>query len=586
VTELPPGTKDTLADHVWHKRYRVEGEGDQDASFRRVARAIAGTERSEAGNWEDKFYALMSNRIFLPGGRILAGAGTRRRVTLFNCFVMGTIEDSIEGIFHSLQEGAITMQQGGGIGYDFSTLRPQGKKAKETGTIASGPVSFMHVWDRMCATMLSTGGRRGAMMATLRCDHPDIEQFIDAKREAGALTYFNLSVLVTDKFLAAIQEDREWPLVFPGAEPDTETVELRWPGLDGPVACSVHRRISARGLWHRLMRAAYDSAEPGVLFIDRINRMNNLSYCERINATNPCGEVPLPPYGACNLGSINLTKFVRQPFSADATIDEAVLRETVRTAVRLLDDVIDISRFPLPAQRCQATGSHRIGLGIMGLADALVMLGMRYDSEEARSAAQRAMRLICHEAYRASIELAHEKGTFPLFDRERYLAAPFILALPDDIRDGIARHGIRNSHLTAIAPTGSISLVAGGISSGLEPLLASEVERKILQDDGSWREFTSTSASVRLWQSEHAGLPPAFVSLGEIAPKDQLAMQAVLQPHVDNAISKTLTVPEDFPYEAFDELYRQANALGLKGCTAFRPGGVRACLAKPAGQPS
>jgi ribonucleoside-diphosphate reductase alpha chain len=586
MTTRPSSAEDALSDHVWRKRYRVEGENDQDASFRRVARAVARVEQGEAGIWEGKFHGLMGNFAFLPGGRILAGAGTNRRVTLFNCFVMGTIEDSIEGIFCALQEGALTLQQGGGIGYDFSTLRPRGRKARETGTIASGPVSFMHVWDRMCATMLSTGGRRGAMMATLRCDHPDIEEYIDAKREAGVLAYFNLSVLVTDAFLEAVREDREWPLVFPDAEPGAETVERNWPGRDDPVACTVHRRVSARALWDRLMRAAYDSAEPGVLFIDRINRMNNLSYCERINATNPCGEVPLPPYGACNLGSINLTKFVREPFSAHAAIDERALAAAVRTAARLLDNVIDISRFPLPAQHGQAVGSRRIGLGIMGLADALVMLGMRYDSEEARSAAQGVMRSICHEAYRASVELAHERGTFPLFDRERYLAAPFIAALPGDIRDGIARHGIRNSHLTAIAPTGSISLVAGGVSSGLEPLMAPEVERKILQDDGSWREFTSTSASVRLWRSEHAGLPPAFVTLDEIAPKDQLAMQAGLQPHVDNAISKTLTIPEDFPFEDFAALYQQANALGLKGCTAFRPGGVRACLVKPAGQPS
>ena len=576
---------DDLAGHVWRSRYRQEGEGDVDATCRRVARAIAAAEASNAHGWEEAFHALMREGSFLPGGRILAGAGTRRRVTLFNCFVMGTIEDSIEGIFRALQEGAVTMQQGGGIGYDFSTLRPQGMAAEDTGTVASGPVSFMHVWDRMCATMISTGVRRGAMMACLRCDHPDIEQFIDAKRAPGVLSHFNLSVLVSEDFLAALRDDRDWPLVFPDEEAGAETLMLPWPGRMGEVACTVHRRVRARDLWDRLMRAAYDSAEPGVLFIDRINRLNNLHYGESISATNPCGEVPLPPYGACDLGSINLTAFVREPFSPDAHIDRAALGETARMAVRLLDNVIDLSRYPLPAQRHQARGSRRIGIGIMGLADALVMLGLRYDSEQGRGVAADAMRTICHEAYRASVGLAEEKGAFPLFERDAFLAAPFIAGLPGDIREGLAMHGIRNSHLTAIAPTGSISLLAGQVSSGLEPLLGSVVERKVLQADGSLRSFSTTAASVRLWQEQegHAGLPPAFVATEDIAPRDQLAMQAALQPYVDNAISKTLTVPADYPFADFAGLFEQAHALGLKGCTAFRPGGVRGCQEAPAG---
>ena len=582
IPPLPCADGD-LTGHVWRSRYRHDGERDADETCLRVARAVSESEKDGAQGWENAFYALMRDGRFLPGGRILAGAGTGRRVTLFNCFVMGAIEDSIEGIFRALQEGAVTMQQGGGIGYDFSTLRPRGVVAKGTGRVASGSVSFMHIWDTMCATMLSTGVRRGAMMAALRCDHPDIEDFIDAKRNAGVLSHFNLSVLVSEDFLEAVRNDREWLLVFPGVTAGTETVMRPWPGRNDPIACTVHRRLRARALWDRIMRSAYDSAEPGVLFIDRINRLNNLHYCERINATNPCGEVPLPSFGACDLGSVNLTVFVREPFRPDALIDLAALAETARTAVRLLDNVIDISRFPLPAQREQARASRRIGIGIMGLADALVMLGLRYDSEQGRDVAGQAMRTICHEAYRASIGLAREKACFPLFDRDAYLAAPFIAALPEDIRDGIAAHGIRNSHLTAIAPTGSISLLAGQVSSGMEPLLDAVVERKVLQADGSWRNYTATAASVRLWQERHTGLPPAFVATADIAPRDQLAMQAALQAYVDNAISKTLTLPADYPFEDFAGLFEQAHALGLKGCTAFRPGGIRGCAETPAG---
>ena len=563
MTRAAPAGGEDIASHVWRMRYRYGGEQKPDDSFRRVARAIAAVEGDGAALWEEKYLVLMRSGQFLPGGRILAGAGTGRRVTLFNCFVMGAIEDSIEGIFRALQESAITLQQGGGIGLDFSTLRPKGMPAKGTGAIASGPVSFMHVWDRMCATMLSTGTRRGAMMATLRCDHPDIQLFIEAKREAGTLSFFNLSVLVTEAFLAAVREDRDWPLVF-------------------PAAGAVRRRVRARGLWERLMRAAHAGSEPGVLFVDRINQSNNLAYCETISATNPCGEVPLPPYGACNLGSLNLTAFVREPFTPGARFDEAALGDAARLAVRMLDTVIDISRFPLPAQQAQSKGSRRIGLGIMGLADALVMLGLRYDSAEARSVAARAMRAVCHAAYRASIVLAEEKGAFPRFEREHYLAAPFIAALPPDIGESIGEHGIRNSHLTAIAPTGTISLIAGQVSSGLEPLLAPAVEREVLQPGGSLRTFRITAHSVRLWRQRSSGLPPAFVCGEDISPESQLAMQAALQLYVDNAMSKTLTVPAVYPFEAFAELYQQADALGLKGCTAFRPGGARGCVARPA----
>ncbi|MGM0516077.1 MAG: adenosylcobalamin-dependent ribonucleoside-diphosphate reductase [Pseudomonadota bacterium] len=563
---------------IWESRYRQPGERDLVASRERVARALAAVE-AVPDDWESRFAEILHDFCFLPGGRILAGAGTERQVTLFNCFVMGTIEDSLDGIFDGLKEGALTMQQGGGVGYDFSTLRPAGTPARHSGTIASGPVSFMRIWDAACATILSTGARRGAMMATLRVDHPDIETFIEAKRQPGELTRFNLSVLVDDAFMAAVDADDDWPLVFPAGRldgNDGDTVERRWPGFDSPVSCRVLRRVPARRLWERIMRATYDHAEPGVLFVDRINQSNNLGYRERITATNPCGEIPLPPYGACDLGSINLATFVRHPFEPEAAIDLAAITETATVAVRMLDNVIDVSRFPLTAQAEQARGSRRVGLGITGLADALILLGQRYDSEAARETAATVMRTITHAAYRASVGLAREKGGFPFLDREPYLDAPFVRSLPADIRDGIARHGIRNSHLTAIAPTGTISLLADNVSSGIEPVFRFRVGRRILDARGEPREREMADRACALWQERHPGrdLPSAFVEAEDLAPEAHLAMQAALQPFVDSAISKTINVPEELPFGRFEGIYRRAFELGLKGCTTYRPNPV------------
>ena len=572
---------------IWEARYRQPGERDLAASRARVARALA-TAEARPADWEPRFLEALRGFRFLPGGRILAGAGTDRQVTLFNCFVMGTIEDSVDGIFDALKEGALTMQQGGGVGYDFSTLRPAGTPARHSGTIASGPVSFMRIWDAMCATILSTGARRGAMMATLRVDHPDIETFIDAKREAGELTRFNLSVLVDDAFMAAVSADEEWPLLFPAAALETregDLVERDWPGCAAPVACRVVRRVPARQLWARIMRATYDHAEPGVLFADRINQGNNLGYRERISATNPCGEIPLPPYGACDLGSINLTAFVRRPFTPEARFDLEAVAETAAVAVRMLDNVIDVSRFPLVAQAEQARGSRRVGLGLTGLADALIMLGRHYDSDAARESAAEVMRVITHEAYRTSVALAREKGPFPFFESGGYLAAPFVRALPADIREGIARHGIRNSHLTAIAPTGTISLLADNVSSGIEPVFRFRFTRRVLDADGTPRTREVTDRAWALWRDEHAedDPPSAFVQAGDLAPEAHLAMQAALQPYVDSAISKTINVPEELPFERFEHIYRRAFELGLKGCTTYRPNPVTGAVLQESG---
>lgn len=582
--------KTPVARHIWETRYCLADGGARvestiEESWQRVARTLAAVEPVQSGQWEQQFLALLRGFRFLPGGRILAGAGSGQRVTLFNCFVMGQIRDDMDSIFDALREGALTMQAGGGIGYDFSTLRPAGSAAHASGRIASGPLAFMRVWDAMCATVLSTGARRGAMMASLRCDHPDFEAFIDAKREPGQLQHFNLSVQISDAFMQAVEDDADWPLVFPAASlasaDDAHSVLRAWPGCEAPVPCRVLASRPARVLWERLMRATYDTAEPGVLFVDRINACNNLAYRETITTTNPCGEIPLPPYGACNLGSLNLTTFVREPFAAQAELDLDALRDAAGVATRMLDNVIDCSAFPLEQQAAQARGSRRLGLGITGLADALIMLGQHYGGTAAQATAVAVMRVVCHSAYRASIGLAREKGAFPFFERDAYLASPFVQALPDDIRAGIASHGIRNSHLTAIAPTGTISLLANNVSGGIEPVFGMRHGRKVLDragayhdfavEDYAWREYRDSGGDTR-------ALPAAFVTAHELPPRAHLDMQAALQPFVDSAISKTINVPEDFPFEAFRDLYVQAYRRGLKGCTLFRPNPVRGAV--------
>jgi len=575
-----------ISRHIWETRYRAAGEADIRASWQRVAQAMAEAESQGGERWAERFYGLLEHFRFLPGGRILAGAGTEHRVTLFNCFVMGEIADDLVSIFEALKEGALTMQQGGGVGYDFSTLRPAGMVAEATGSIASGPVSFMHIWDAMCATMLSTGARRGAMMATLRCDHPDVETFVDAKRDPAVLRHFNLSVQVSDDFMAAVAEDRDWPLVFPthpGGSVDGSTLLRRWNGSAVPVPCRVLRTVKARELWQRILRAAYDTAEPGVLFVDTINRDNTLTDREMLSATNPCGEIPLPPYGACDLGSLNLAAFVASPFAADARLDLEALADAAQLAARFLDNVIDVSRYPLPAQAEQARHTRRIGLGITGLADALVLLGLRYDSEAARTLAARAMQTIRDAAYLASIDLAREKGAFPDLDREAFLASGFCARLPANISDAIAAHGIRNSHLLAIAPAGTISLLANNLSSGIEPIFAAEAERRVLGTDGSYCTHRVIDHALHLWRQQgRAGTPPALIEARQIDPLAHLHMQAALQPLVDNAISKTINVAADIPFERFVGIYRQAYALGLKGCTVFRPNPVTgAILSQP-----
>ena len=549
-----------IAEQIWDMKYRLK-QADGTAvdlsvedSWRRIARALAKPE-ADPEAWEERFYAALEDFKFLPAGRITAGAGTGRNVTLFNCFVMGTIPDSMGGIFDNLKEAALTMQQGGGIGYDFSTIRPRGADVKGVSADASGPLSFMDVWDAMCRTIMSAGSRRGAMMATMRCDHPDIEDFITATRDSARLRMFNMSVLITDDFMAAVKAGGSWDLTFEG---------------------KIYHTVEARDLWNRIMQATYDFAEPGVIFIDRINQMNNLGYCEEIAATNPCGEQPLPPYGACLLGSINLARLVQVPFEEGAQIDEAGLAELVSIAVRMMDNTVDASRFPLEQQAREAAAKRRIGLGVTGLADALLMVGLRYGSDEAAAQTEAWLKAIARAAYLASVELAKEKGAFPLFDAEKYLESGAMQAMDADVRAAIAEHGIRNALLTSIAPTGTISLYAGNVSSGIEPVFAYAYSRKVLQKDGSRTEEEVVDYAVALWREKFgdAPLPDHFVDAQTLAPAEHVKMQAAAQKWIDSSISKTINVPEDISFDAFKDVYMQAWDTGCKGCTTYRPNEV------------
>ncbi|WP_353474183.1 adenosylcobalamin-dependent ribonucleoside-diphosphate reductase [Salipiger sp. H15] len=549
-----------IAEQIWDMKYRFkEADGtpiDQSVedSWRRIARALAEVEQ-EPAVWEKKFYGALEDFQYLPAGRITAGAGTARSVTLFNCFVMGTIPDSMSGIFDMLKEAALTMQQGGGIGYDFSTIRPKGAHVAGVAADASGPLSFMDVWDAMCRTIMSAGSRRGAMMATMRCDHPDVEHFISAKADSARLRMFNLSVLVTDPFMEAVKADGSWDLQFDG---------------------KIYHTVKARDLWNKIMKATYDYAEPGVIFIDRINKANNLSYIEQIAATNPCGEQPLPPYGACLLGSINLARLVDTPFEAGAEIPEDKLDELVALAVRMMDNVVDASNFPLPQQAEEARNKRRIGLGVTGLADALLMMGLRYGSEEAAAQTEKWLKRIARASYLASVELAKEKGAFPLFDAEKFLASGNMQQMDDDVREAIRTHGIRNALLTSIAPTGTISLYAGNVSSGIEPVFAYAYTRKVLQKDGTRTEEEVVDYAVQMWRDKFgdAELPDYFVNAQTLAPLEHVRMQAAAQKWIDSSISKTINCPEDISFEGFKDVYMEAYETGCKGCTTYRPNDV------------
>ncbi|CAN7374054.1 adenosylcobalamin-dependent ribonucleoside-diphosphate reductase [Caulobacter sp. LjRoot300] len=550
-----------FAGEIWSSKYRFtppQGGGDASVAetWARVAKAIAKAEAPKLRKgFEAEVLDALTDFKVLPAGRILAGAGTARAVTLFNCFVMGVTPDDLGGIFDHVREAAVTLQQGGGVGMDFSSIRPNGARVEGVGADASGPLSFMDVWDAMCRTILSAGQRRGAMMGCLRIDHPDIEAFIDAKRAAGRFRNFNLSVLVTDPFMTALEADCDWPLSFGG---------------------QVHRTVRAADLWAKLMRATYDAAEPGVIFIDRVNAANNLAYCEEILASNPCGEQMLPPYGACLLGSLNLARLVDSPFEPGAALDEGKLGSLTRTTVRMLDNVIDISRFPLEAQAIEARAKRRLGIGVTGLADALVFCGARYGDDQAVALTQRWLGVIKREAYRASARLAAEKGPFELYDPQ-ILERPNLTSLDEETRALIAAHGLRNGCLTSIAPTGTTSLLAGNVSSGIEPIFAYAYTRKVRQPDGSSREEQVEDYALAVWKRLRGETPPpeaAFVSAQDLTPADHLRMQAAAQALVDSSISKTVNCPETIAFDDFADIYRQGYRLGCKGLTTYRPNAI------------
>jgi ribonucleoside-diphosphate reductase alpha chain len=578
TTALPP---QAIGADVLREKYAKGDERSAEDVQRRVAQALARAEPADRrAHWEARFLEAM-RAGFIPAGRIQSAAGTELSATLINCFVQ-PVGDSIlhddqghPGIYTALAEAAETMRRGGGVGYDFSRIRPRGAWVKATQSHASGPVSYMRVFDRSCETVESAGARRGAQMGVLRCDHPDIEAFIHSK-DAGDLANFNISVAVTDAFMQAVQDGRDVELVH-AAEPGPT---LREAGAylreDGQW---VYRRLPARVLWDQIMRSTYDHAEPGVLFIDAINRDNNLAYCETLTATNPCGEQPLPAYGCCCLGSIDLTRFVREPFEAGASFDDAALAAVARTAVRMLDNVLDVSMWPLPAQQREAMAKRRIGLGFTGLGDTLVMLGLRYDTPPARTMAQCIARTLRDAAYDASVDLAVEKGAFPLFNADLYLAGNrFASRLPQPLRERIRAHGIRNSHLLSIAPAGTISLAfADNASNGIEPPYAWTYRRKKRNADGGHVEYAVDDHAWRLYRhlkGDEAPLTPAFVTALEMTALAHVEMVAAVAPFVDTAISKTVNVAVDYPYADFEQLYREAWSRGLKGLATYRPNPV------------
>ena len=551
-----------LAREIWEGKYRFNpadggrADADVDDMIERVSRAVAEAEAPKLRKkWAGRFAEALTDFRFIPGGRILAGAGTKRRVTLFNCFVMGTIPDSLDGIFAHLGEAAKTMQQGGGVGMDFSTIRPKGSLVIGVASDASGPLSFMDCWDSMCRTVMSAGQRRGAMMGCLHIGHPDIEEFIDAKHDRARLRNFNLSVLVSDAFMDCLARKGEWQLTFDG---------------------KVHRTVAATDLWERLMHSTYDTAEPGVIFIDRVNQQNNLNYCETIRASNPCGEQMLPPYGACLLGSINLAALVEDHFTKKAQIDDAALVKLVTTAVRFLDNVIDISLFPLPQQEAEAKAKRRIGLGITGLADALLFCGKVYGSDEAADLTRHWLGVIKRSAYRASAALAAEKGSFPAYAK-KILKRPGLASLDSRTRKQISEHGLRNGCLTSIAPTGTTSLLAGNVSSGIEPVFAYSYNRRILNADGSAREEKVEDYAMQEWRKIRGDeTPPAdlFVSAQNLVPSDHLKMLGAAQELIDSSISKTINCPEDIDFESFADVYLEGYRLGCKGMTTYRPNAI------------
>lgn len=584
------GQENCIVSLIWNEKYRYKEpngfslENSRDDSHQRVVSGVYARDPMAAIEAPRAFQA-MSAGLWCPAGRIHAGAGTGKKVTLANCFVSNVIEDSLDsdngvGIMDSLKAAAITQQMGGGIGMDFSTLRPKGAIVKRTGSVSEGPLVFMDMWDAMCQTIQSSGSRRGAMMGVLRIDHPDIIEFIEAKRTPGRLKNFNVSILVTDEFMRCLRLDGMWHLGHNVPRANYSGPPMDWYPYES---------IPARTLWDKVLRNTYDHAEPGIIFVDRINNKNNLYYCETISATNPCGEQPLPPYGTCNLGAINLAKMVLHPFTSDAHIDFHLLRDTVDIGMRFLDNVLDVTLYPIDQQAREAVDKRRTGLGITGLANMLQQLRIRYGSGESLAIVKEVMREIRDQAYRSSVKLSEERGPFNLFKKDQYLYAPFVKSLPQDIKEGIARHGIRNGVILTVAPTGTTSIYYDNVSSGIEPTFAMSYKRKVRMPNNQTHEYEVEDYGFKLYRDivldgrkpNGEGLPPYMVTAMELSVDEHLAVQEVCQLYVDASISKTINCPSDMTFEDFKHVYDEAYKRGLKGCTTYRPSDIRGHVLSP-----
>lgn len=548
----------------------------------RVAIALASNE-ADKEYWGPVFYQAQQDG-FVPGGRINSAAGMASESTLINCFIQpvgdsvsGYDDDGYPSIYIALGEAAETMRRGGGVGYDFSRIRPFHAYVKGTQSHASGPLSYMRVFDRSCETVESAGGRRGAQMGVLRCDHPDIFSFITAKRTEGEFNNFNLSIGVTDKFMKTVEEKGMWQLTHK-AKPSPDYIKENNSYFDEESGKWVWKTIAAQDLWDLVMKSTYDFAEPGILFLDRMNEENNLYYCEVIEATNPCAEQPLPPYGCCDLGSVNLTKFVRNPFTPEAFFDEEAFKNVVRVGIRMLDNVLDVTSWPLEKQRQEAMNKRRIGLGFMGIGDTIIMLNKWYNKADGVQFAEYVSRVMRDTAYRTSIDLAKEKGSFPFFDKEKYLAGKFVSRLPEDIREDIATYGIRNSHLLSIAPTGTIAIAfADNASNGIEPPFSWVYDRKKRMADGSKKTFEVADHAWRLYRAmghDVKKLPDNFVTALEMTVEAHTDIMKAVQPFIDTSISKTVNIPADYPYDQFKDLYMYAWKSGLKGLATYRPNSI------------
>ena len=570
---------------VLHEKYLKAGESGIDDLFARVARALASAEPEKLRAKYEALFLANLHAGAIGAGRIMSAAGTDIQATLINCFVQpvgdciqGVDDEGFPGIYEALREAAETMRRGGGVGYDFSRIRPRGAYVKGTHSMASGPCSYINVFDQSCSTVESAGARRGAQMGVLRIDHPDVLDFITAKRTPGRWNNFNVSVGVSDAFIQAVQDDLPWELVHVAIPGDPLREQGAYQRADG---LWVYQTVQAQELWDTVMQSAYDFAEPGILFLDHINTDNNLHYCESIAATNPCGEEPLPPYGCCDLGPVILTRFVRQPFGFAGTpeFDFAAFESAVALQVRALDNVLDITFWPLPQQRDEAHAKRRIGVGFTGMGNTLAMLCLRYDTDEGRAMAARIAERMRDAAYAASVALAQEKGAFPKFDADGYLASgTFASRLPAALQNDIRQHGIRNSHLLSIAPTGTVSLAfADNASNGIEPAFSWMYKRKKREADGSTSEYAVEDHAWRLYRElggDVKQLPDYFVSALEMSADDHIAMMEAVQPFVDTAISKTVNIPADYPYDDFKSRYLQAWRARLKGLATYRPNSI------------